>query len=86
MRRRRAAFAAGTLSLLLAAAPPAAGGAPAAVVNGVAIPKDRVEAEVNEFLNNRGTGFQFMTQPGQYKAVRGRVLDGGMAAASGVAS
>jgi hypothetical protein len=75
MRRATAAIALVALSLILAVPARAGGGPPAAVVNGVAIPKDRVEAGVNEYLNRRGTGFQFMTNPEQYKEVRRKVLD-----------
>lgn len=75
MRRAAAAIALGALSLVLAAAARAGGGPAAAVVNGVAIPKDRVEASVNAYLSRRGTGFQFMTNPEQYKEVRRKVLD-----------
>jgi parvulin-like peptidyl-prolyl isomerase len=45
------------------------------MVNGVGIPRDRLEASVNAYLSSRGTGFQFMTQPAQYKEVRRQVLD-----------
>jgi parvulin-like peptidyl-prolyl isomerase len=75
MRRATAAIVLVTLSLVLAAAARAGGGPAAATVNGVAVPKDRVEAGVNEYLNRRGTGFQFMTNPEQYKEVRRKVLD-----------
>jgi hypothetical protein len=75
MMRATAAIALGAL-LLVPAVPARAGGGPgAATVNGVAIPRDRLEAGVNAYLNRRGTGFQFMTNPEQYKEVRRQVLD-----------
>lgn len=75
MKRTKAGFLLGALSLLLACAAGADGGPPAATVNGVAIPKDRLEASVSAYLGSRGTGFQFMTNPEQYKMVRKQVLD-----------
>jgi hypothetical protein len=75
MRRTTAAIVLGALYLVLAAAARAGGGPAAATVNGVAIPRDRLEASVNAYLNRRGTGFQFMTNPEQYKEVRRQVLD-----------
>ncbi|NIP86275.1 MAG: hypothetical protein GTO03_12185, partial [Planctomycetales bacterium] len=73
--RRAIPLVAGILCLTLVAAAPLLAAQLAARVNGAGIPKDRLEASVNAYLNRQGTGFQFMTQPGQYKAVRGRVLD-----------
>ena len=73
--RRAIAMVVGTFCLALSTAVLAGAEQLAARVNGAGIPKDQLEASVNAYLNRQGTGFQFMTQPGQYKAVRGRVLD-----------
>jgi peptidyl-prolyl cis-trans isomerase C len=75
MRRRTAGGLIGGLSLVLAAAAHAAAGQFAATVNGVGIPRDRLEASVNAYLAGQGRGYQFMTQPAQYKEVRRQVLD-----------
>lgn len=75
MRRRTAAVLLGGLSLFLAAAARAAPGQFAATVNGVGIPRDRLDASVNAYLAGQGRGYQFMTQPAQYKKARRQALD-----------
>jgi parvulin-like peptidyl-prolyl isomerase len=73
--RRAIAILVGTFCLALGTAVSAGAEQLAARVNGAVISRDRLQTSVNAYLKRQGTGFQFMTQPGQYKAVRGRVLD-----------
>jgi len=75
MNRRAMAMVLGGLWLALSVAVVAGAGQLAARVNGVGIPRDRLEASVNAYLNQQGRGFQFMTHPNQYKTVRGQVLE-----------
>ena len=47
---------------------------PAATVNGVEIPRSKLQAQVDHMINQRGMGSGGITQPGTYKGIQDEVL------------
>lgn len=66
---------AGLLLVLLVAAVNAQGFGPAVTINGVEIPRSKVQAQADHLINQRGLGSGGITQPSAYRKIQEEVVE-----------
>ena len=66
---------AGLLLVCLATAVNAQGFGPAVTINGIEIPRSKVQAQADHLINQRGLGSGGMTQPSAYRKIQEEVIE-----------